>query len=310
MGKQDLLQNKYTIRMYLESKYGRLNMPTDGTNQRQQIDTGSGIVTPGCIKFGVRNYLREKYKDQAPYKIYHHEKTYGPADPHIIADLDAYIKQVKDEYASGRTTSHRQLGEKELTDIAIAKALSATYADIRYFGDVFTPIEPGALDYGQVTGPVSITKGKTVDPISQYRSAITRCAVTTAKDMETKSSDMGSKYIVPYGLYAVDVIVDPNTNNGRKGTGFTEADLDVLIDALNHWGVVNKSSQRPQVDTRKMIIFKHNCPNGNTTDGNLLSLIHVDRKIPDNQPARDISDYNIYVDQERKPKEVELQIID
>lgn len=55
---------------------------------------------------------------------------------------------------------------------------------------------------------------------------ITRVAITTEKDAEKKGTEMGRKYIVPYGLYRVEGFVSANL--ARKTTGFSEEDLALL----------------------------------------------------------------------------------
>lgn len=47
---------------------------------------------------------------------------------------------------------------------------------------------------------------------------ITRVAITTEKDAENKSTEMGRKSIVPYGLYRVEGYISANL--ARRVTGF------------------------------------------------------------------------------------------
>ena len=51
---------------------------------------------------------------------------------------------------------------------------------------------------------------------------ITRVAITTEADAEKKNTEMGRKYIVPYGLYRAEGYVSANL--ARKTTGFSEED--------------------------------------------------------------------------------------
>jgi CRISPR-associated protein Csd2 len=55
---------------------------------------------------------------------------------------------------------------------------------------------------------------------------ITRVAITTEADAEKKGTEMGRKYIVPYGLYRCEGYISANL--ARKTTGFSEDDLQLL----------------------------------------------------------------------------------
>lgn len=59
---------------------------------------------------------------------------------------------------------------------------------------------------------------------------ITRVAITTEADAEKKNTEMGHKYIVPYGLYRAEGYVSANL--ARKTTGFSEEDLALLWRAI------------------------------------------------------------------------------
>ena len=55
---------------------------------------------------------------------------------------------------------------------------------------------------------------------------ITRIAITTEADAERKGTEMGRKYVIPYGLYRAEGYVSANL--ARKTTGFSEDDLQLL----------------------------------------------------------------------------------
>ena len=89
-----------------------------------------------------------------------------------------------------------------------------------------TTFVKGALNCGQVRGPVQLGFARSVDPIVPQEVTITRVAITTEADAEKKGTEMGRKYIVPYGLYRAEGYVSANL--ARKTTGFSEADLELL----------------------------------------------------------------------------------
>ena len=71
---------------------------------------------------------------------------------------------------------------------------------------------------------------RSVDPIMPQEVTITRVAITTEADAEKKDTEMGRKYIVPYGLYRAEGYVSANL--ARKTTGFSEDDLNLLWTAI------------------------------------------------------------------------------
>ena len=106
------------------------------------------------------------------------------------------------------------------------KNLCSNFYDIRTFGAVMTTFVKGKLNCGQVRGPVQLGFARSVDPIMPQEVTITRVAITTEADAEKKNTEMGRKYIVPYGLYRVEGYISANL--ARKTTGFSDEDLMLL----------------------------------------------------------------------------------
>ena len=107
--------------------------------------------------------------------------------------------------------------------------------------------------WGQVCGPVQFTFGQSYHPITPLEISITRGAVTKEEDAE-KERTMGNKHIVPYALYAAKVYVSPAF---AERTGFTNADLEVLFDALNHMFEHDRSAARGEMVVRGIYDFEH-----------------------------------------------------
>ncbi len=90
------------------------------------------------------------------------------------------------------------------------------FYDIRTFGAVMTTFVKGALNCGQVRGPVQLGFARSVDPIVPQEVTITRVAITTEADAEKKGTEMGRKYIVPYGLHLVRTAMLLPTSPARR----------------------------------------------------------------------------------------------
>ena len=80
-------------------------------------------------------------------------------------------------------------------------------------------------------------------------------AITTEKDAENKSTEMGRKNIVPYALYRAEGYISANL--ARKSTGFSEEDLELLWDAIINMFEIDHSAARGKMAVRRLIVFKH-----------------------------------------------------
>jgi CRISPR-associated protein Csd2 len=107
--------------------------------------------------------------------------------------------------------------------------------------------------FGQVRGPVQFTFAQSFDPINPLDITITRCVATTVKD-EGKERTMGSKFVVPYGLYAAKIYVSPAF---AERTGFTNQDLEILFEALNYMFEHDRSASRGEMVVRGIYDFEH-----------------------------------------------------
>ena len=120
--------------------------------------------------------------------------------------------------------------------------------------------------YGQVRGPVQFTFGQSFHSITPLEISITRCAVTNVQEKKEveeaegqqpgsgRNRTMGDKHIVPYALYAAKVYVSPAF---AERTGFTNADLEILFEALNHMFEHDRSAARGEMVVRGIYDFEH-----------------------------------------------------
>lgn len=102
-------------------------------------------------------------------------------------------------------------------DRKIRDFMCQNFYDIRTFGAVMTTFVKASLNCGQVRGPVQLGFARSIDPIISQEVTITRVAITTEKDAESKNTEMGQKNIVPYALYRVEGYVSANlSSNGSR----------------------------------------------------------------------------------------------
>jgi len=168
-------------------------------------------------------------------------------------------------------------------DAKLRDYMCENYFDIRTFGAVMTTFVKGALNCGQVRGPVQLSFARSVDPIVPQEVTITRVAITTEADAEKKGTEMGRKHIVPYALYRAEGYVSANL--ARKTTGFSEDDLKLLWTAILNMFENDHSAARGKMAVRELIVFKHDSELGNAPAYKLFDSVAVQRK-PDVDAAR------------------------
>ena len=217
----DPIQNRYEFVILFDVENGNPNGDPDAGNMpRVDPETGLGLVTDVCLKRKIRNYVETVKEDAQGFRIYVKDGI-----PLNRSDLESFT-------ALGVT--EKNVKEKKKSDPEIDKKLRdwmcANFYDIRTFGAVMTTFTKNALNCGQVRGPVQFSFAHSVEPVVPQEVTITRVAITTEADAERKGTEMGRKYIIPYGLYRCEGFVSANL--ARKTTGFSDSDLELLWEAI------------------------------------------------------------------------------
>ena len=190
--------------------------------------------------------------------------------------------------------------DKDL-DVKLRDWMCANFYDIRAFGAVMTTFVKGALNCGQVRGPVQLGFARSIDPILPQEVTITRVAITTEADAEKKGTEMGRKYIVPYGLYRCEGYISANL--ARKTTGFSEEDLELLWQAIINMFENDHSAARGKMAVRELIVFRHDSELGNAPAYKLFDLVKAEKK-PEVTAPRAYSDYVVSVAEDQVPEGV------
>ena len=281
----EVIKNRYEFTILFDVENGNPNGdPNAGNMPRIDPETGYGIVTDVCLKRKIRNCVETMCEDKEGYKIYIKDGV-----PLNESDDTAYVAFGTDE---------KKIKELKKDDPGIDKKICQfmcnNFFDIRTFGAVMTTFVKAALNCGQVRGPVQLGFARSIDPIVTQEVTITRVAITTKKDAENKSTEMGRKYIVPYALYRVDGYISANL--ARKVTGFSEDDLALLWQAIINMFENDHSAARGKIAVRKLIIFKHDSEIGNAPAHKLFDGVKVTRKNNIDCP-RSYDDYVIEVDE-------------
>jgi CRISPR-associated protein Csd2 len=239
-----ILTNRHDFLLLFEVTNGNPNGDPDAGNMpRLDPNTNRGMVTDVCLKRKVRNFI-ELFPPTTSEKGY-----------------NILIKQgtvIETEQKRGIKAAVEAL-PKDATDAKKTEAaknwLCNEFFDVRTFGGVLSTgddVMKGSA-FGQVRGPVQFTFGQSYHAITPLEVTITRCAVTKEEDAK-KERTMGNKHIVPYALYAAKGYVSPAF---AEKTDFTDADLELLFQALLSMFEHDRSAARGDMIVRGLYDFEH-----------------------------------------------------
>lgn len=243
-----ILTNRHDLLLLFEVTNGNPNGDPDAGNMpRLDPNTNRGLISDVCLKRKVRNYI----------------ETFAPQRSAETGSngFNIFIKQgavLNSEITKGCRAAEDTVGKggtKEAVAEAAMEWLCREFYDIRAFGGVLSTGDDcmKGSAYGQVRGPTQFTFGQSFHPVTPLEITITRCAVTKEED-KAKERTMGNKHIVPYALYAAKGYVSPAF---AERTGFTQGDLDLLFEALQHMFEHDRSAARGEMVVRGLYDFEH-----------------------------------------------------
>ena len=291
------IKNRYDFVVLFDVENGNPNGDPDADNMpRMDPETGYGIVTDVCLKRKIRNYVQTVKEDAPGYRIYVKDSvTLNRSDLTAGDELGIHDDLVSIQKAStkeAKAVASKLKSKDPDIDIKIRNFMCSDFYDIRTFGAVMTTFVKGALNCGQVRGPVQFGFAHSIDPIEPRNITLTRVAITKESDAENKDTEFGHKYIVPYALYRAEGYVSANL--ARKTTGFSEDDLQLLWETILNMFENDHSAARGKMAVRELIVFKHSSELGNAPAYKLFDAVTVQRRDP-TTPARSYRDYTVTV---------------
>jgi CRISPR-associated protein Csd2 len=290
--------------------------PDAGNLPRLDPETNHGLVTDVSLKRKIRNYVDLARTGETGHHIYVQEGA-------ILNEKhrQAYIALRPDDAKAKKDAKLNPKDDVEAT--ALRDFMCKNFFDVRTFGAVMST----GVNCGQVKGPVQMTFAGSVEPVLPVEISITRMAATNEaeqkkraegaeeSDSRTDNRTMGRKHIVPYGLYVAHGFISAKF---AERTGFSEADLDLLFEALVNMFEHDRSAARGEMTTRKLVAFRHANALGNAPAHALFDRVRIgrnvdgefreldDRGLGNLGPARRFGDYVIIIDRDGLPEGVEI----
>jgi CRISPR-associated protein Csd2 len=306
------LTNRYDFVLLFDVKDGNPNGDPDAGNlPRLDAETGHGLVTDVALKRKVRNFVtmirdqaeRDPQPGEKRFEIYVREKAILNQQnqrAYSALKLDAEGPEPAPDEAAEKKPAKEKKRKGGGEDVNKARDwMCQNFFDVRTFGAVMST----GVNCGQVRGPVQLTFARSVDPIIAQEHSITRMAVATEAEAEKQGGDnrtMGRKHTVPYGLYVAHGFVSSFL---ARQTGFSDADLELLWQALSQMFDHDRSAARGEMATRGLYVFKHESELGNAPAHTLFERIQVVRKA---DVPRSFADYEVAVNEAELPSGVAL----
>jgi len=204
--------------------------------------------------------------------------------------LSKFIKDLVKK--AGKPEKNRANAEKA------QKWMCQNFYDVRMFGAVMST----GLNAGQVRGAMQLTFARSIDPVQPQDLAITRVAVTDAKDRE-KLQTIGRKTMIPYGLYRGYGFYSPHL---ATQTDVAQRDLELFWEALVKMWEFDRSASRGMMAPRGLYVFSHDNKLGRAPAHKLFERIHISSLQDQGIVPRKFSDYTIEVNEKDMPEGVYL----
>lgn len=309
------LANRHDFVLIFDVANGNPNGDPDAGNlPRLDPETNHGLVTDVSLKRKIRNYVELARGGQDGFHIY-------VEDGAILNDKHRQAYRAM-RPGDAKVEKDAKLNPKDDAEaMKLRDFMCANFFDVRTFGAVMST----GVNCGQVKGPVQMTFAASVEPIVPVEISITRMAATNEAEKKSRAEGddgdarrdnrtMGRKHIVPYGLYVAHGFVSAKF---AERTGFSQADLELLLEALTSMFEHDRSAARGEMATRKLIVFRHENPLGNAPAHSLFERVtvgrdvdgefrEIDARLDNLPPARRYADYAVRVDSENLPAGVEI----
>jgi CRISPR-associated protein Csd2 len=225
---------------------------------------GYGEISDVCIKRKMRNRLQDMGHD--------------------------IFVQANDRIADGNASLEKRFTDVFTTkqdDVEVAAKACQQWIDVRSFGQVMT-FQKRSLG---IRGPVSISLGKSLQPIDIITMQITRSTNGMESEKGKRSSDtMGTKHFVNFGIYKITGSMNCYF---AKRTGFSDEDAKQIKRAILTLFENDMSSARPEgsMAVEKVFWFTHPNELGIASSAKIHHLVQITNI--DSHTIKSFADYKV-----------------
>lgn len=257
-----------------------------GNQPRVDFETGLGLMSDTSIKRRIRD---------AVFKMHGQEEGYALL---INNDGRSLEEKAQEILESLNVKDIKEMSPKDRSD-AIKAAVCEKYWDARIFGAAIANFQKLGVCDGQITGPVQVAWGESVEPIIIDELYITRTNAATEKDLQrNKSTEIAPKWITN-GQYVYELHL---CDNGK--TGISEKDYQYLLEGIMNRWELNRTSTKSGMEVETVIEFIHDSQYGNASMATLRKAV-VRTCDDENAPRKH---YSYSVVESKLPKGVKVEI--
>lgn len=256
-----ILENRIDMVGYIKVVNANPNGDPDKGNEPRTLMDGHGIITDMALKYKLRDYIEAAHGGEEGFA-----RFIKPDGITLEAKSQQVLEKALKEYG-------KELKKDPNAASILHRAMADTFFDIRMFGGVVTTFTKERYSDGKINGPVQISFAESLDPIIPEELTITRCSVASEKEKKEKDRNMGNKWIVPFGVYKFTVSVSAAQ---AEKLGFTEDDLQILIESLFNMYMVGESTSKKGISVDRLFIFRHSSKLGSCRPDRLESIITCD----------------------------------
>lgn len=254
--------NKIDFIGFIECKNANPNGDIDIDNQPRQNDNGYGYMTDVCIKRRIKDCAAILKHGEPNYNLY------------IVNDgLSLESKAANFVEGSGGYENISNMSPEEKHEL-VKRDFKGKYFDIRTFGGVITSFTKDKYLDEQIRGAVQISFAESLEEIYPEQITISRVSIQTEKDAETKKTELGKKWIVPYAVYMFEGHINPFVADKN---GFTEEDKNILFDAIMGMYEQNQSASSTGMSVLKLYVFEHSSQLGSCSFKKVKDSIKIQK---------------------------------
>lgn len=229
--------------------------PLNGNRPRVNYD-GLGEISDVCLKRKIRNRLMQMGES-------------------ILVQSDDNKNDDCNSIKSRIDASKLKTDDKDFKRNACAQ-----WFDVRAFGQIF-PFKGKTKGEGvsiPVRGPVSVHPAFSLQPVSVSSTQITKSTnLEDTKDGKRGADTMGMKHRVDQGIYVFYGSINAQLASDLTGTGFTDADVKQLKEALRTLFENDVSSARPDgsMAVKSLVWWEHSCASGDVSSAKVHGSLSI-----------------------------------